>query len=95
MAMSYYNQIPDVTRDQERSEKALAAVAGARAQKYPKSEYADDAKYKIQVARDQLAGKEMEIGRFYLERAQLHRRDQPLQRGGRASTRRPATSRKR
>ncbi len=36
--------------------------------KYPSSEYANDARYKIQVARDQLAGKEMSIGRFYLAR---------------------------
>jgi outer membrane protein assembly factor BamD len=37
-------------------------------QKYPKSEYVEDAKYKIQVTRDQLAGKEMSIGRYYLAR---------------------------
>src|SRR5690606_32099227 len=36
--------------------------------KYPKSEYTEDAKFKLQVARDQLAGKEMSVGRFYLGR---------------------------
>ena len=67
MAMSNYKQIPDVTRDQERSEKALVALQEL-VQKYPTSEYAADAKAKIQITRDQLAGKEMEIGRYYLER---------------------------
>jgi outer membrane protein assembly factor BamD len=37
-------------------------------QKYPRSEYVEDAKFKIQVTRDQLAGKEMSVGRFYLAR---------------------------
>lgn len=67
MAMSNYKQIPDVTRDQDRSEKALVALQEL-VQKYPTSEYAADAKAKIQITRDQLAGKEMEIGRFYLEK---------------------------
>lgn len=66
-AMSYYNQIPDVTRDQERAEKALAIFTQIT-QKWPKSEYAEDARFKIQVTRDQLAGKEMSVGRFYLNR---------------------------
>jgi outer membrane protein assembly factor BamD len=64
-AMSNYNQIPDVTRDQDRSEKALAALTEL-VEKYPKSEYVADARYRLQVARDQLAGREMEIGRYYL-----------------------------
>jgi len=67
MAMSQYKQIPDVTRDQERSERALVALQEL-VTKYPKSEYVADAKAKIQITRDQLAGKEMEIGRYYLER---------------------------
>ncbi|KAB1070972.1 outer membrane protein assembly factor BamD [Methylobacterium planeticum] len=67
MAMSQYKQIPDVTRDQDRSEKALVALQEL-VQKYPTSEYSSDAKAKIQITRDQLAGKEMEVGRFYLER---------------------------
>ena len=65
--MSYYNQIPEVTRDQERSEKAVA-VFSQLVQKFPKSEYVADAKYKIQVAKDQLAGREMVVGRWYLEK---------------------------
>ncbi len=67
MGMSYYKQIPDISRDQGETEKALQ-VFTALVQRYPKSEYVDDAKYKIQVTRDQLAGKEMSVGRYYLAR---------------------------
>jgi outer membrane protein assembly factor BamD len=66
-AMSYYNQVPDVMRDQESAEKALQIFLQL-VEKFPKSEYVTDAKYKIQVARDQLAAKEMNVGRFYLTR---------------------------
>lgn len=64
---SYFRQIPDVTRDQDLSLKAMDAM-GQVIQKYPDSEYANDARKKIDVARDQIAGKEMQIGRYYLER---------------------------
>jgi outer membrane protein assembly factor BamD len=67
LAMSYYNQIPDATRDQERTEMAIAALQQL-VDKYPRSEYVIDAKEKLLVARDQLAGKEMNVGRFYLEK---------------------------
>jgi outer membrane protein assembly factor BamD len=67
MGMSYYKQIPDISRDQDNAEKALQ-VFTALVQKYPKSEYTEDAKFKIQVTRDQLAGKEMSVGRYYLAR---------------------------
>jgi outer membrane protein assembly factor BamD len=63
-ANSQYKQIPDITRDQDRTVKALQAFQVV-VTNWPKSEYADDAKFKIQVTRDQLAGKEMDIGRFY------------------------------
>jgi outer membrane protein assembly factor BamD len=66
-ANAYYMQIPDISRDQEKAGKALAAFQSV-VQKYPKSEYTEDAKYKIQVTQDQLAGKEMSVGRFYLSR---------------------------
>lgn len=66
VGMSYYNQIPDVTRDQERSEKALIALDEV-VRKWPKSEYATDARQRAMVARDQLAGKEMDVGRYYLK----------------------------
>ena len=64
---SYYDQILDVTRDQERAEKAINAFEEV-VRKYPDSEYAINAKKKIEMARDQLAGKEMEIGRFYMNK---------------------------
>jgi outer membrane protein assembly factor BamD len=65
--MSYYNQIPEISRDQETAEKALA-MFNQVVQKFPRSEYVEDSKYKIQVTRDQLAGKEMSVGRYYLSR---------------------------
>jgi outer membrane protein assembly factor BamD len=64
---SYFDEIPDITRDQARTEKALAALDEV-IRKYPGSEYANSAKQKIEVARDQLAGKEMEIARYYLKK---------------------------
>lgn len=64
-AMSYYNQIPDINRDQERAAKA-ADLFSQLIEKFPKSEYVEDSRYKLQVARDQLAGKEMLVGRYYL-----------------------------
>ena len=62
---SYYDQILDVTRDQARADKAIDALQEV-VRKYPTSEYAVSAKKKIDMARDQLAGKEMDIGRFYM-----------------------------
>ncbi|NIX76434.1 outer membrane protein assembly factor BamD [Microvirga terricola] len=67
MASSYYDQIPDITRDQEKSERAIL-VLQELIQRYPNSEYTADAKKKIQVASDQLAAKELEVGRFYLQK---------------------------
>jgi outer membrane protein assembly factor BamD len=61
---SYFDQIPDITRDQQRTEKALQALEEV-VRKYPNTEYAASAKRKIEIARDQLAGKEMETARFY------------------------------
>jgi outer membrane protein assembly factor BamD len=63
--MSNYNQIPDISRDQGRAARAVEIFALIN-DKYPNSEYAADSRYKLQVARDQLAGKEMLIGRYYL-----------------------------
>jgi outer membrane protein assembly factor BamD len=64
---SYYSQIPDISRDQDAATRALADFEEL-VKKYPQSEYVEDAKYKIEVTKDQLAGKEMSIGRFYLAR---------------------------
>lgn len=65
--MSYYNQIPDISRDQENAERALTLFK-TLIEKHPKSEYVEDARFKMQVAADQLAGKEMSVGRYYLQR---------------------------
>jgi outer membrane protein assembly factor BamD len=64
---SYFDEIPDITRDQAGTEKALAALQEV-IRKFPGSDYAQSARHKIEVARDQLAGKEMQIGRYYLKR---------------------------
>jgi outer membrane protein assembly factor BamD len=67
IAASHYDQIPDVTRDQGRTEKAIAALEEV-VRKYPTSEYAVSAKAKLEAARDQLAGREMTVGRYNLEK---------------------------
>jgi outer membrane protein assembly factor BamD len=59
---SYFDQMPEISRDQDRTDKAMQAL-GEVVRKYPDSEYAVAAKRKIEIARDQLAGKEMDIGR--------------------------------
>ena len=64
---AYYDQIPDVSRDQARAERAIAALEEV-SRKFPTTEYAVAAKQKIAMARDQLAGKEMAIGRFYMNK---------------------------
>ncbi len=64
---SYYDQIPDITRDQQRTEKALQALDEV-VRKYPNTEYAVSAKRKMEIARDQLAGKEMDTARFAQKR---------------------------
>ncbi len=66
MGQSYFAQIRDVTRDQDTTQKALAAMEEITT-RYPDSEYAADAQKKIIMTKDQLAGKEMQVGRYYLE----------------------------
>ncbi|MBI1340300.1 outer membrane protein assembly factor BamD [bacterium] len=67
IGVSNFDQIIDVGREQARSELALAALNEV-VRRFPQSEYAKDAELKLDMVRDQLAGKEMEIGRFYLRR---------------------------
>jgi len=67
IAASHYDQIPDVTRDQGRTEKAVAALEEV-VRKYPTSEYAVSAKSKLEAARDQLAGREMSVGRYNMQK---------------------------
>lgn len=67
IAIDYYEQIQDVTRDQKITQQALDAM-GELIRRYPESRYAADARLKVDLIRDHLAGKEMEIGRFYERR---------------------------
>src|SRR5690606_18579559 len=67
VALCYYEQISDVGRDQKMTQDALASLL-ALVQRYPQSEYARDARIKLDLTMDHLAGKEMEIGRYYLKR---------------------------
>jgi len=69
ISLSYYEQITDVTRDQSTTKQALDAL-GELIRRYPDTRYAADARLKVDLVRDHLAGKEMEIGRFYQRRAQ-------------------------
>ncbi|MBV8122076.1 MAG: outer membrane protein assembly factor BamD [Alphaproteobacteria bacterium] len=66
-AISYYIQIVDVGRDQKTTESAVKALDDV-VRRFPDSKYARDAKLKLDFTRDHLAGKEMEIGRYYLKR---------------------------
>ncbi|MXP24928.1 outer membrane protein assembly factor BamD [Altererythrobacter indicus] len=64
IALSYYEQISDVERDQKITEQALTALTEVE-RRFPDSPYAADARLKTDLVYDHLAGKEMEIGRFY------------------------------
>ena len=68
-AICYFEQIVDVGRDQAATEQALIALRDVQL-RFPKSEYAIDATYKLDMVYDQLAGKEMEVGRWYLREGQ-------------------------
>ncbi|MFP6777311.1 MAG: outer membrane protein assembly factor BamD [Alphaproteobacteria bacterium] len=67
-AVSYYEQISDVGRDQGLTERALASLEEL-VRRFPNTPYARDARLKIDLTRDHLAGKEMNIGRYYLDHA--------------------------
>ena len=67
IGLSYYRQIRDVTQDQKEARRMIEAM-DELVQRWPESEYVEDAKQKIRYGRDQLAGKEMQVGRYYLER---------------------------
>ncbi|QKV17212.1 outer membrane protein assembly factor BamD [Oricola thermophila] len=67
IGLSYFAQMPEVTRDQ-RDTKLAVQNFNELLERYPGSIYEEDAKAKIRAARDQLAGKEMQVGRYYLER---------------------------
>lgn len=67
LALSYYDQIDDVGRDQGLTFQALQELRKV-IEVYPKSDYASSAKLKFDLAFDHLASKEMEVGRYYLRR---------------------------
>ena len=64
LSMSYYQQINDVKRDQTSTQQASSAF-GELIRRYPQSRYASDARIKLDLINDHLAGKEMDIGRYY------------------------------
>ena len=70
IALSYYDQIEDIGRDQQVTAKALEAFKTLIVN-YPNSEYVKAAELKFDLAFDHLAGKEMEVGRYYLKRQQF------------------------
>jgi outer membrane protein assembly factor BamD len=67
IGLCYYRQIKDVTQDQKEARQTIQTMQDL-VTRWPNSEYVADAKDKIRFANDQLAGKEMQIGRYYLER---------------------------
>jgi outer membrane protein assembly factor BamD len=69
VALNYYEQLSDVTRDQKITQQALDAF-GELTRRYPNTRYAADARLKMDLINDHLAGKEMEVGRFYQRRGQ-------------------------
>ena len=70
IALCYYEQISDVQRDQKITEQALTALNDV-VRRFPDTKYANDASLKIDLVHDHLAGKEMEIGRFYEKSGQM------------------------
>jgi outer membrane protein assembly factor BamD len=67
MGAAFYDQIPDPSRDQKATERAINALEEV-ARKYPNTEYAVSAKRKMEVARDTIAAKEMAVARYYQDR---------------------------
>ncbi len=70
-ALCYYEQISDVKRDQEMTKNALDALT-ALINRYQDSPYTREAKIKLDLTRDHLAGKEMDVGRYYLTRGEFN-----------------------
>jgi len=71
VGICYYEQIRDVGRDQQITQQAMATLSEV-VRRFPNSEYARDARLKIDLTRDHLAGKEMEVGRWYQRREELN-----------------------
>lgn len=69
VALCYYEQIVDVGRDQKNTELALQSLTEV-VRRFPDTDYARDARLKLDLTRDHLAGKEMEVGRYYQTKKQ-------------------------
>lgn len=69
IAINYYDQIYDVGRDQATTVSAEASLQQV-VRRYPDSDYARDARLKLELTHDHLAGKEMDVGRYYLRQGQ-------------------------
>jgi outer membrane protein assembly factor BamD len=69
IALNYYEQIRDVSRDQGNTRQAMDALNEV-IRRYPSSRYASDARLKLDLVRDHLAGHEMEVGRYYQDHRQ-------------------------
>lgn len=69
-SLAYYEQIVDVGRDQRTTERALRSLDEV-VRRFPETQYARDATLKLDLTKDHLAGKEMDVGRFYLKRGEL------------------------
>ncbi len=67
VGMSHYRQIVDVTRDQRSARNAFLTMKSL-IERYPDSQYVEDAKRKMRIAKDQIAGQDMLVGRYYQER---------------------------
>lgn len=70
-ALCYYEQMTDVARDQQMTKSALEALTVV-IERFPDSEYRRDAEFKRDLTMDHLAGKEMEIGRYYLRTGEVN-----------------------
>jgi outer membrane protein assembly factor BamD len=70
VGLSYFRQIRDVTQDQRDARRTMQAMEEV-VTRWPESPYVEDARSKIRFARDQIAGKEMQVGRYYLERREF------------------------
>jgi len=68
-AICDYEQISDAARDQQKTLDAMGALQDV-VRRFPESEYARDAQLKLDFTRDQLAAKEMYVGRYYLKRGE-------------------------
>ncbi len=69
-ALCWYERIHDVGRDQGATKQAVAALTEV-VRRFPETDYARDAQYKLDMTQDHLAGKEMEVGRWYLRNGNL------------------------